>query len=118
MRSWLYLHELSYRFNDLECLGYRGLFQMPRVGDRDFFAANTRQRRIKFKECFFSEPHANFGRQTTAFPSFIDDDRAPGFRDRCNHGFHVQRTQAAQVDDFGRYLFAFKLRRRFQCFEQ
>ena len=95
-----------------------GRFEVARIGDRYFLAADAADRSVQLPECLLDDARADFGRQAAAAPAFIDDHRPPGLGHRPHDGRVVERPQAAQVDHLGVDVFGGKRRRRFEGLPQ
>src|SRR5438105_210701 len=79
----------------------RGLLEVERVRHRDLDAADARHRSVEVIESQLLELCRYLGAKPARAPGVLDHDRAVRLLYRLDQGFRIERTQRAQVDDFG-----------------
>jgi hypothetical protein len=97
----LYAHKLRGIRCD-EILGREAhLLELLGVGRRHLSAGDTRGRRLEVVEAVLARERHDLGGDAEGRVSRLDDEQMPRLLDRLDDGFHVERLDAAQVDDFG-----------------
>src|SRR5579884_2832732 len=89
--SVTFAHQIARSCDYYRHLGQRRFLQMPGIGHRHLGAAYALDGRVEFVKGALHDARADFGRQTAAAPSLIDDHRAMSPRYRLDYRVVIER---------------------------
>jgi hypothetical protein len=99
--------EAAGRCEDFVVVDLRGSLEGARVRHGDFGAADPFDGGVEFGEAGLLNARRDLGGNTEGRPSLLNAQHPVRLADGVGHSLHVERAQAAQVDNLGADAFGF-----------